>query len=84
MLRPDVVVFFTGPHYDKAIRAEFTDVEFEAFGPGYPESSLAFVRARGLPVKTVRTFHPEYLQRSRQMALLRAVAEWAGGQGASK
>ena len=79
VLRPDVVVFFTGPRYDRAICQEFPDADFEPVGRSFPASSLAFVRARGLPVKTVRTFHPEYLQRSRQMKLLQTIADWAGG-----
>jgi hypothetical protein len=80
-LNPDVVVFFTGPKYDPAIRAEFPDVVFHSFErPGqstFPPSSLAILRSSGLPCKTVRSYHPEYLQRSRQLGLISVVAEWA-------
>ena len=31
VLKPDIVVFFTGPDYDPALRAEFHDVEFQPF-----------------------------------------------------
>ena len=81
VLEPHVVVFFTGPRYDPAIRAEFRDVEFRSFD-GLPNSaadlsSLSLIRAPGLPVKTVRSYHPEYLQRSRRWGLISAIAEWA-------
>lgn len=81
VLSPDVIVFFTGPKYDSALRAEFADVEFAPFDRGQnsalPLSSLALLRAPGLPAKTVRTYHPEYLQRSRQLSLLSEIADWA-------
>jgi hypothetical protein len=81
VLKPDVVVFFTGPRYDSAIRAEFPDVEFLPFDE-IPAScaslsSLALIRASGLPAKTVRSYHPEYLQRSRQLGSISVIAEWA-------
>lgn len=81
VLKPEVVVFFTGPTYDAAIRSEFGDVDFQPFvkasGRAAPLSSLALVRAPGLPVKTVRSYHPEYLQRSRQWKLISTIARWA-------
>ncbi len=81
ILNPDVAVFFTGPSYDPAIRAEFPDLEFHAFEwPGQnalPLSNLAILRSSGLPFKTVRSYHPEYLQRSRQLDLISVISEWA-------
>ena len=81
VLKPDVVVFFTGPRYDSAIRAEIDGVAFEPIDSlpelCVPLSSLALLRAPGLPLKTVRSYHPEYLQRSRQWNLISVIAEWA-------
>jgi hypothetical protein len=77
VLKPDVVVFFTGPRYDSAIQAEFGAVEFGSFDGSISPSRLALLRAPGLPVKTVRSYHPEYLQRSRQWGLISVIAEWA-------
>jgi len=77
VLKPDVVVFFTGPRYDSAIRAEFDAVEFKSFDASISHSRLALLRAPGLPGKTVRSYHPEYLQRSRQWELISMIAEWA-------
>lgn len=81
VLKPNVIVFFTGPRYDRAIRHEFGEVEFCPFDR-YPKTSispsrLALVRASGLPMKTIRTYHPEYLQRSRQLGLLSEIVDWA-------
>ena len=76
VLKPDVVVFFTGPRYDCAIRTEFDGVEFRPFGKA-PVSTLAILRAPGLPAKTLRSYHPEYLQRSRQFHQISAIARWA-------
>jgi hypothetical protein len=81
VLKPDVIVFFTGPRYDSALRSEFPDVEFRPFdGAGkfvYPLSSLALLSGSGLPVKVIRSYHPEYLQRSRQLSLISKIAKWA-------
>jgi len=78
VLKPDVVVFFTGPRYDSTIRTEFEHVEFRPFeNPRFPLSTLALLRGRGLPVKTLRSYHPEYLQRSRQWGVISMIAEWA-------
>ncbi len=80
VLKPDAVVFFTGPRYDSAIKAEFDGVEFQLMeglpGPTMPPSRLAWVRAPGLPAKTVRSYHPEYLQRSRQWNVISQIADW--------
>ena len=81
VLKPEVVVFFTGPRYDSAISAEFPDVEFRQFGgsqePNIPLSHLSLLRSSGLPFKTVRSYHPEYLQRSRRLGLISVIAQWA-------
>ena len=81
VLKPDVVVFFTGPRYDSAIREEFPDVEFRQFDgnqePAIPLSHLSLLRSSGLPFKAVRSYHPEYLQRSRQWGVISLIAQWA-------
>ncbi len=81
VLQPDVVFFFTGPRYDSALRTEFSEADFLPFKKTrtsrFPLSTLALLRAPGLPARTVRTYHPEYLQRSRQLDLLSVLAVWA-------
>ena len=78
ILNPDIVVFFSGPRYDSAIRSEFPDMEISALSRRVPASAVGVVRAAGLPVRTVRTYHPEYLQRSRQLGMLSVISRWAG------
>jgi hypothetical protein len=77
ILNPDVVVFLSGPRYDSAIRCEFPDMKISPFSRRVPDSSVGVVRAEGLPLRTIRTYHPEYLQRSRQLGLLSEISRWA-------
>jgi hypothetical protein len=77
ILKPDIVIFLSGPRYDSAIRCEFPDMKISTFSRRLPESSVGVVRAEGLPLRTVRTYHPEYLQRSRQLGLLSEISDWA-------
>jgi hypothetical protein len=62
-LKPDVLVFFTGPNYDRWISRIFGDVTFEAVSDR-PERQLARVKAKGLPFNAIRTYHPNYLWRN--------------------
>jgi hypothetical protein len=82
VLKPDVVVFFTGPSYDKAIQCAFPKAEFHPLMPEFTVSELAIVNAPGLPAKAIRTYHPVYLQRSRRWPVLPLIAEWAQCQAA--
>jgi hypothetical protein len=80
VLKPDVVVFFTGPSYDKSIECAFPEAEFHPLVPEFPESEIAIVNAPGLPINTIRTFHPVYLQRSRRWSILSLIADWVQSQ----
>jgi len=63
LLRPDAAIFFTGPYYDRFIRRVFDDVYFERINERN-ERQLARVRSVHLPLKTIRTYHPNYLWRN--------------------
>jgi hypothetical protein len=76
-LKPDVVVFLSGPRYDSTIQHDFPDMEISQFSRRLPRSSVGLVRAAGLPTRTIRTFHPEYLQRSNQLGILAEISRWA-------
>jgi len=62
ILKPNVVVFFTGPNYDHALARECPTIEYSAF-----ESRTARVAAvlshPKLPPCSIRTYHPGYLRR---------------------
>jgi hypothetical protein len=70
--RPDVVVFFTGPRYDARLEATFPGARLEEAGP-----KVSRVVHRDLPELTFRTYHPGYLRRSRQWAVLSELASLA-------
>jgi hypothetical protein len=63
VLEPSIVVFFTGPDYDFALRSEFDDVAFEPITAD-KAGQFDWVRSEGLTKKCIRTYHPGYLQRS--------------------
>ena len=77
ILKPDIVVFVSGPRYDGTIKSEFPDMEVSPLSRKLPVMAAGVVRAGGLPARTVRTYHPEYLQRSRQLHVLDDISEWA-------
>jgi hypothetical protein len=83
ILGPDVVVFFSGPRYDSALRFEFPDMELSALSRRRSPAVVAVVRAAGLPPRTIRTYHPEYLQRSRQLGLIGEISRWAISEAAA-
>ncbi len=60
--QPDIVIFFTGPNYDRHIVNAF-NATFAAV-PGRSERQLAKVKSSYLPAKTIRTYHPNYLWRN--------------------
>jgi hypothetical protein len=62
IVKPDAVVFFTGPNYDWAIRHSL-NIEFDG-----ANRTLSIVDRGG--VKWLRTYHPHYLRRSRNWGLV--------------
>ncbi len=71
ILEPNAVVFVTGPVYDFTIRKLFPDVTFSDLCPG-----AKIVQSAALPRGSVRTYHPNYLRRSKQFAVLDQIAAW--------
>ncbi len=65
LLRPDVLVFFTGPSYDALLHTQFPEIKFEPLAT-FNERELAYVRHPDLPRRAVRLYHPAYLQRTRR------------------
>lgn len=69
ILNPKVVIFFTGPNYEEAIKQQFPDVDFKRF-QGYELYEVARLTHQNLPKCTIRTYHPKYLRLSRKWKLL--------------
>jgi len=78
---PDVVVFFTGPHYDERLEEIFPGVQIitmEGFGPqaNFSAATLAKVIHGELPAKSFRTYHPRPLNQGGELErVLDAIVE---------
>lgn len=59
VLKPEICVFFTGPNYDKDIKAKLNDVEFLPV-LDYPINEFALVKSTYLPRHSYRIYHPGY------------------------
>ena len=70
ILEPDVCLFFTGPNYDDFMREILGDIKFHTFCCGHKTRVAARVGGRGLPCRTIRTYHPAYLRRARLWDIL--------------
>lgn len=64
ILKPNIVLFFTGPNYDRVLDYAFPDRELEVV-PEFSVRQLARVVHPELPSMAYRTYHPQYLRRSR-------------------
>ena len=73
ILRPDAVIFFTGPASIWTIEQEpyFPDAEFQLRSPKWWT-----IAASGLPERAVLTYHPKYLRMSKGFGVLEEIAEW--------
>lgn len=59
VFKPKVCVFFTGPNYDRDIRAKLPDVEFLPI-QGYGYREFVRIKSAHLPENSFRTYHPGY------------------------
>ncbi len=62
LLKPDIIIFFTGPRYDQFIEKTFGDISHEPI-QGYKHNQLTFIKSMDLPKNSIRTYHPGYLNR---------------------
>lgn len=62
ILKPDILIFFTGPNYDDVIRNNFGDVVFSAIEP-FPKRQLAQLILTDYHF-AARTYHPNFLWRN--------------------
>ena len=63
ILKPDILLFFSGPYFDQHIDRSFPGCQFRK-APGFEERTLARIEHDALPHHTYRTYHPNYLRRS--------------------
>jgi len=65
ILKPDIILFFTGPKYDQYVRECFPDFKKYAY-PKRNEWEMARIVSSKLPKSSIRTYHPNYLFRKKQ------------------
>lgn len=70
-LKPDAMLFLTGPNYDYCINKSLAIVKAESV---LERDVRIAARLRGLPVKAFRTYHPNYLRRRGHWDLLAQLA----------
>lgn len=68
-LKPDIVIFFTGPEYNDSLYSIFNGIEKINY-LGYDPEKTAKLSHDILPKNTWRTYHPGYLQRSNQWEII--------------
>jgi len=66
ILKPTGIIFFTGPRYDRYLKESFKgDVTFSEVNSEYTKRQLAKIEVDVHRIPIFRTYHPNYLQRSR-------------------
>ena len=66
ILKPDVVVFFTGPDYDTRLLKTFPGLQMSHV----VKLALSVLEHEALPVRSYRTYHPNHLRLSDQWEIL--------------
>ena len=61
LLKPDIVLFFSGPNYDSHLKRIFPKCKFINVS-GFLERQLCRVEHQVLPFNSYRTYHPKYLR----------------------
>ena len=64
ILNPTSIIFFTGPDYNNSLYSEFENSTLIPF-KSYDINQTSYVKHEVLPEKTIRTYHPGYLNRGK-------------------
>lgn len=64
ILKPDVIIFFSGPNYDESIREKIKDISYESI-ENFPTRALSKLKFKNYNNNVFRTYHPQYLIRSK-------------------
>lgn len=64
ILKPDSCIFLTGPSFDERLRSIFPGIEFDSVRD-WDTRKFCRLSHSSLPQKTYRTYHPNYLRRSK-------------------
>jgi hypothetical protein len=64
LLEPTMVVFFTGPNYDAALKDVFQGAVLSAVEP-FTARQMSWVQHPALPTQSIRSYHPGYMNRAK-------------------
>lgn len=74
ILQPDVLIFFTGPHYDPRVNKKFQIKEVCKLSSGISPDELAVLSLEN-KIPAYRTYHPRYLQQSKKLEYIKLIVE---------
>ncbi|WNS73656.1 hypothetical protein RRV45_12070 [Bacillus sp. DTU_2020_1000418_1_SI_GHA_SEK_038] len=60
ILKPDLIIFFTGPNYDQYIKTEWRDLKINSVN-SWETRKIALLKHELLPNNTIRTYHPNFM-----------------------
>lgn len=63
ILKPDAIVFVTGPNYDYILENTFLGLKKVHVNEEDDEREICFFKHRDLPEKSIRVYHPSYIYR---------------------
>ena len=63
VLKPDIILFVSGPNYDKVIKNSLIDANFEALSDKFSARQIAKIEFKNHN-NIFRTYHPNYLWRN--------------------
>jgi hypothetical protein len=72
ILKPHACIFFSGPYYDPIISGTFPSCVFNQIKP-HVIREISHLSDENLPEKSFRTYHPNYLSRSKQWGLIELI-----------
>jgi len=76
ILEPHICLFFTGPNYDPVITGTLSKCEILPCSD-FPIRQLAKLAHPALPAVSIRTYHPNYLSRSKKWGYIEAMRNLA-------
>jgi hypothetical protein len=79
-LQPHVCIFLTGPDYDFVLDRTFGPVRYEP-AAGAPVREFALLSAPSLPALSFRTYHPNFLRKSKRWGYLDSLRSAVADRG---
>lgn len=78
ILKPDALVFFTGPNYNFELESEFEGLSLKRFNEHDVSRSALLKHSSFGNALAIRTYHPRYLRTNRQWSVVDKIARQLG------